>query len=251
MALSLRVSVDGALKRIQTCAIATSDLQKPLAIIGGHLRKNARARYEAQAFTPLADATIKARAARGLRKLEVKLEGDLRKANARAQRARTPRGLMAIVLGSSDTKRELQKATRGQTNRRAVLAEYQRLAVKRVSAQRREGGFARIVGAERLSVKQRLSLGKRMGRAVAKAIDGPILGKWPNTYHLEVDGDSVTFGAFTGDHWTETQNKGGPAGHGAKIPERLTIELTQADLDFALSVLKDHCLDPLLEEIPA
>ncbi len=248
--LSVAVEVDGAIRKINTCALEASDLEKPMAIFGGYLKKKAKAVFEAQNLAPLADSTMKARAQRGLHKLEVKLQGDLRKASARASRTRAPRGLLAAILGAPGMTSAIEGETKGVKNRTAVLAAHQQLHVQRVSQKRKEGGFLRIVGAQKLTVKQQSSLAARAQRAVAKEVGGPILGKLPKTLHVIVEGSRMTLIEGTHEEWTDIHNRGGTAGHGAKMPKRetLPVSVDQKDLDVLIGILKDHVLAPLLED---
>lgn len=246
--LSLTVNVEGALRKIDTAALAAEDLHKPLAIFGGRLKKRAVGRWQAQDFPPLADATVKKRAERGLQKLGQKLEADLKKATGRAQRERAPKGLLAAIIGAPGMTSAVTQETRGEKNRRAVLQEFQRLHVKRVSGQMKGNGFQRVMGGQALTLKQQVSLAGRAQRAIAREVGKPVLGQWPRTYHVMIEGHRLTLVAATHEHWTQVHNEGGAAGKGAKEPPRPTIVLDKYDLDVFVDILREHCLHPLVQE---
>lgn len=242
--LSVVVNVEGVLRTLETSALLASDLEKPLAMFGGYLRNRALARYEAQGFQPLAEATLQARARKGLGQLEGKLQRDLDKATERARGMRSPRGLLAQLLEAPGMTDAIVGETKGVRNRRAVLAEFQRLHVKRASKLRQQSGFQRQVGARPLSIKQHVSLVKRIQRAVAKAMDAPILGKLPRTLVVLADGDTMQMVSATHAEFTDVHNEGGEAGHGAREPKRETVVLETHDLDVLVAILEHHALAP-------
>lgn len=246
--LSVAVNVDGALRKINTAALATEDLSGPLAALGKRIKKRALGRFEQQSFPALADSTIKKRAAKGLHKLEAKLQGDLRKASNRGAATRSPRGMLARILGSPGMTSAVVGETKGVRNRTAVLSEFQRIHVQRVSKQRGAGGFQRIVGAQKLTLKQQNSLGARAQRAIAKEVGGPILGKLPRSLHVVVDGDRLTVIERSFQEWTDVHNVGGQAGKNAKEPKRETLVLDSYDLEVFIDILREHALAPFLED---
>lgn len=231
--LTLIVDIDGALHRFDTTALAAGDLSKPLAQIGARLRRRAIERYRAQDFAPLAASTIAKRAQKGLRNLETKLTGDLRRAHGRAS-PRPPRGLLAAMVNAGGSLSSVLAAeTRGVRNRRAVLAEFQ-TRHRRPLEERAQG--------HELSLKQLVSLGKREDRAAARAVGRPILGSLPSTLEVEVGGGTVTLRSRTHQQWTDVHNSGGTAGHGARIPERKTVTVDESDGDAIEEILLEHHL---------
>lgn len=216
---SVAVNIDGLVTKMDTLALSARDLDEPLRRFGAYMRKKAIAKYERQNFAPLADATVMARARGGRKSLEGKLYSDVRK----AQRRQAARG-------------ERDKS-RGTANRLAVLAAYQeQRGFKRA-------GIASGVLAE-LTFKQALSLGAREDRAITRAVGKPVLGGLPRTVGFEVRGGSMTLASRTHEKWTAAHNEGATVGHGAKLPERRTIEVEGVDLVVLQSILKSHLLLP-------
>jgi phage gpG-like protein len=246
--LTVEVNTEKGVRRLRTAALIAADLEEPLARFGGYLRKKAIARFEAQDFPALSDATIKHRAAAGLKTLEKKLVQDLTKAKRRDQKSRAPKGLLAQIFASGAVDAAMAPDSRGVKNRTAALAEFQRLHIKRVSSKRLESGFERAMGAKPLSLKGQASLAARAGRAVARAVGQPILGNLPRTLSVLADGDTMRMVEATYGEWTEIHNRGGSAGKGAQEPKRETVVLETHDLDVLASILEDHCLAPFLEE---
>ena len=240
---SVVVKTENLDRKFDTLALAARDLRKPLGQFGGYLRKKAIAKYQAQAFAPLARATLEKRAGKGLQSLEGKLHRDLKKAIARARAPGQPKGLLAQLLGGSIGAQDLSALdTRGVRNRMAVLAEFQR--------RNRPGGtLAQRADLKPLSLKQVAGLNAREARAVSRTVQGPILGKLATSLVVEVEGGSVTLASRVKGHWTAVHNEGGTAGHGATIPQRETIVLEESDLDvFEEILVEHHLLAPLREE---
>jgi len=234
---SLYVNIDGMVKKFDTLAETSRDLDEPLKKFGLYLRKRAVERYKAQDFAPLAESTLAARAKRGVGALENKLSSDVRKALAR-QNVSAPKAKQSFIdkLMGTPPIGMVTAPSRGVRNRMAVLAEYQR---------RHNRGSAGLAGAakgQELSLKQMASLEGREARAVAKAVGRPILGKLASTLKVEVARDSVTLISKTSEGWTEVHNLGGTAGRGAKIPQRETVKIEQHDLEILGEILKEHML---------
>lgn len=236
--LSFEVNVDGAVRKFETVAEQAKDLNKPLRVFGRYLRERAKARYQAQDFAPLADATVKHRAAAGLRKLEGKLKQDVRRS---MDVARVPGGFLAKLLGRAEST-VLYEA--GSTSKRlSVLAEFQ-------NRNRGTAGFAERADLKPLSVKQSRALRTRELKAMAKSVNRPILGKLVNSLVAQVNNGTLTLMSKTKGQWSEVHNKGGTAGHGATIPKRETLVIEAEDLDMLAAILKEHLLLPLASEAP-
>jgi hypothetical protein len=242
---SIAVELDGLNWKADTLADSAADLELPLKIFGGYLRKRALARYAAQSFPGLAASTIEKRVAKGLKRLERKLQRDLRQAFKRARLARGPqrRSLLERVLDNTAVRHAMEDSlgskSRGVQNRLSVLAEFQR--------QHRAGSLVELAQGKPLSIKQQASLQAREERAVDKAVGAPILGQLPKTLQVVVDGGSVTLRSRTHETWSKAQNDGATVGHGAQLPERKTIELEQDDLEVLVAILKHHILLPVQE----
>lgn len=238
--LSITVEVDGAARRFDTLALSARDLEKPLRVWGAIVRKKAVAIVKAQDFAPLAESTVAKRQQRGLRTLDKKLQGDVRKAMKRARLARGPErvGLLDRLLSSADARRATEDAlssqTRGVKSRQAVLAFFQQKHHRKI------GDRAQLAP---LSVKQMASIGAREDRALARAVGAPILGGLVHSYVVEVDGPSVTVSSRTHEHFTEVLNKGGRMGHGAVAPARDTLpDPSSDDMDLFAQILVEHHL---------
>jgi hypothetical protein len=122
--------------------------------------------------------------------------------------------------------------SRGVRNRLAVLAEFNR--------RHRIADLKERTDLPALTLKQAVSLGGREMRAVARAVGRPILGGLPRTLEVEVGPGSVTLRSHTGRAWTDTQNQGGPAGHGAQMPKRETVAVEADDLEVLVELLEEH-----------
>lgn len=241
MGWSVSVELDGLNWKCDTLADTAADLEVPLRILGAHLKKKALARYKAQAFAPLAQATIEKRALGGLRSLEHKLKRDVRRAFKRARLARGPArgGLLQQIFSSAAARHAaddaLGQSTRGVQNRLAVLSAFHQRHGKHL-------GLKELAEGRALTLKQQQSLDEREARAIGKAIGRPILGGLDKTLVVEVEHGAVTLRSATHQEWSEAHNAGATVGHGAKLPQRQTVKLEQDDIDFFLSVLKGHLL---------
>lgn len=242
MPFRVSVDIDGVIWKMDTLALGASDLDKPLAIFGGYMKKKAIERYKAQAFAPLAETTLKARAQRGIQSMERKLQSDVRRAfkRARKSRGRAPRGLLGSILSDRAAERAMEDVlssqTRGAQNRMAVLAAFQ---------DKHRRGLKEKVNAKPLSIKQSASLDARTARAVARSVGRPILGGLPRTLQVTVNKGEMTLRSRTHQEWSEAHNEGATVGHGAKLPKRQTIVFEDSDKDVLVSILKDHLLIPI------
>lgn len=239
--LSVKVEIDGLVRKFDTVAKTASDLTPALKRMGGYMKRQAIARYEAQAFPGLADSTIKHRALKGLHSLERKLTRELGKAKrkawdtARAEglapRGAVARALARLTLGDLMAQQRVSN-TRGVKNRQAVLDEFRRRNFKG------EGGG-------KLTEKQSASLSARQERAVSKAVGAPILGQLPKTLQVTISPrGNVTLTSRTYEKWSEAHNEGLVVGHGAKLPERKTIKVDAQDLEVFRGILIEELLMP-------
>lgn len=240
--LTIYVDVEGAVHKFELAAEQASDLTKPLKIMMSRLRKRAVERYKAQGFAPLAQSTLEKRAEKGLRQMREKLTADLEKTFGKVVAERQgKKGMFTRLFEGAEgrtTDAVLAGGARTVQNRRAVLAVFQ----QRHGAGR--GGLMAVAAGKKLTLKQGQSLATRTVKQVQKAVNKPVLGDLAGTLFGSVNGDEGTLKSRTGHEWSEVHNKGGTAGHGAQIPQRETLKIEQSDLDFFVSVLKDHCLLP-------
>ncbi len=221
MGFSIVVIDHGMNRKLDTCAELASDLDAPLRKFGAHLRRKAIAKYKSQNFAPLAASTIEKRAQKGIRSMGKKLA-------LAAQKAVGTQGGLQGVLGA------LSK-TAGR--RVAVLAEFHKMHRRKLSLRAQANGVT-------LSLSQQVSLAKRTVRAVQKAIDRPILGTLPATLETDVERGTVTLRSHTRQPFTDTHNVGGSAGHGAREPERKTLEIEDSDIAVLTELLIEHALLP-------
>jgi hypothetical protein len=239
------VNVDGLNRRFDTLADSVADLEKPLAIFGGWLKRRAIDRYKAQNFAPLAESTIEKRAQKGLHSLERKLVGDVKKAlrNARQSRQREPQGFLARLLQQKQSlalEDALSVGTRGAQNRLAALAAFQ--SHHAANWGKKGSSFAERIQAKPLSIKQSISLSQREARAVMRAVGQPILGGLPRTLVVIVGAGTVTLRSATHEKWSAAHNDGATVGHGAQLVERKTVLLEDSDMEVFASILKSHML---------
>lgn len=240
---TLEVNSAGAERKFELASYAMEDLTEPLKRFGAYLRAKALARYKAQAFPPLAEATVEKRAQKGLRSLERKLQQDVRKALGRARKGRAQRvGLLDRILTSASVRHAAEDAvnsqTRGVQNRLAVLGQFQQWHRK---------GLKDKAQGRALLPKQKISLLQREARAVVRAVGQPILGGLPRTVVFKVGLGTVTLESDTHQDWSDAHNKGGTVGHGAKLPQRETIVLEPVDLEVLARILMDAALLPFQE----
>jgi phage gpG-like protein len=228
---------DGVIEKLKTAALMAEDLELVFYKFGAYLVKKAKAKYEAQNFTPLASSTLKHRAAEGLKNLERKLAKDVGRALKRQDLAKAPKSLVAKAFRAFGIESETNHTTsRGVINRAAVLSEFRRrygMGKSRLSE---------IAGAKELTLKQKTSLRGRIDRAVSRAKERPILGQLNRSPIFEVGEDSVTLISRTKTEFSDVHNSGGSANHGARIPKRETIAVDDDDIDFLKKLLVEHCL---------
>lgn len=222
--IRLNVNVDGVNHVFDTLALNVSDLAPVLKKIGGYLRKKAVARYKTQGFAPLADSTVAKREQRGLKALEKKLSGDVKRAADKSGKGASNGLIAALIAGQSKT----------VNNKRNVLAEFRARHRRRLSLRSQFSG-------QPLSVKQLAGLEQREKKAIEKSVKRPILGRLSSSLVIEVNGGTVTLASRVGG-WSDVHNSGGTAGHGAKIPKRETIRLDNEDIPVIVEMLKEHQL---------
>lgn len=245
---TLIVDADGLYKKLDLAVSRVQDLDRPLRKFGAHLKRRSIERYRAQNFAPLSRGTLEHRAGKGLRSLERKLSRDVRKAlKKEGGGEQPPRGLLQRAL-------EIVKAepapivaggtSRGVKNRLSALQAFQEQRGFQ-HGRRKNQSILMVSGAAPLSLRAQASLSKREERAVAKAVNKPILGGLPGTLEVEVSLGTVTLRSHTDRPWTEIHNDGGQAGNSATIPKRETIRVEESDLKVLTDLLKDYLLEPL------
>lgn len=242
------VDADGVYKKFDLAIDRVHDLDRPLRKFGAHLRRRAIERYKAQNFAPLARETLEHRAAKGLHSLERKLSTDVRKATRRAAGEPAPKGLLgrALAILGAEPAPIAVGSTRGVRNRQSVLQAFQEQQGFQ-HGRRKNQSILMSSGGTPLSLKAQASLDKRVGRAIARAVNKPILGGLPGTLDVEVSLGTVVLRSHTDKPWTAVHNDGGQAGNSATIPQRETIKVEESDLVVLSELLKEHVLEPLEE----
>lgn len=224
MGWTVEVKTDVLDEKLDTLAESAADLTVPLRMFGGYLKRRARARYDAQNFTPLAAATRERRERRAVGVMENKLKRELRGAERRARKKQLDEAAGPV------------EETSGIRNRRAVLEAF-----------RREHGRGLLEAAEfqPLSVRQAASLKERTARQVVRSTR--ILGALGRSLYFEVGEGKVTLTEGTAAEWSEVQNDGGTVGNGAQLPARTIVVLEANDLEVLRSILKSRLLMPFEE----
>ena len=226
MGFSVVINIDGVVHKMETMAECAMDLEVPLRRFGTYLRRKAIARYEAQDFAPLAQATLEARAAKGLRRLEVSLRKELKKALNKQNEMLPPESRSTLLHQLLGIEAPDDAETKGARN---ALAKYQEFRQRHHRHGNEKNGFMKMTGGAALSVKQLANLSGREGKYIANAVGAPILGKLVRSLVVEVSGGTMTLTSRTRLKWSEVHNEGGTAGRGSKIPQRQTLVLEEAD----------------------
>lgn len=237
---SVVVNIDGLARKLDTFALRADDLEKPLAQFGAYLRRRALARYEAQAFPPLAESTIEARTRKAIHSVERKLTRELGRADKRAKNKAASSGVKDAFIAAHQSAK-----SRGVRNRLAVLAEMQRRFKRNWSGRTTVDSM----GLQPLSIKQMASLDARVQRAVDRAESRPILGQLPHTLVVDVSGGAVTLMSRTHEKWSAAHNEGASVGNGAQLPKRETVVLEPRDVDVLIAILKSYLLMPFEEGV--
>lgn len=74
-----------------------------------------------------------------------------------------------------------------------------------------------------------------------------VLGSLRDALHLYVDGGHAVV-VFAGPKWSGVHNRGGTAGHGAKIPKREYLTIDSDSIVVAVGIFREHLLEPFLSD---
>lgn len=159
-----------------------------------------------------------------------KLNRDVKRAKKRLQSGKslTKTKTTSVTVGGTTFKRT--ETTSDSIERRyTVLKEFERLAA---------GGSAEfsLTGDARTDKSIR-GLMQRTERAELKAASRP-LGRIASSIKSKLTKYDVTIESSI--PWAGVHNKGGTAGHGAKIPARTFLELDDEDLTMLAKIVEDH-----------
>lgn len=226
---------------------------------GGYLRKRNLARAdEAQGWAPLAESTQKRYAA--TRTAPVTAHGKVRKSYAkRAERALARAEKIAGWNQNARTgalRRLAQKIGVSKTQETQAtrdLAELRRLVQGgRVDRQRTKSGKLSSRAAAWQGSKAVQRLRGQLARAQAAQETGkgaPTGGKRKSDAHkplglvarqLQYKADGARVSLFSKVPWSAIHNEGGTAGHGARIPARLFLDITQEDELVLAEIVEQH-----------
>lgn len=223
--IRLQVQTNGIARYIDTVATALEDLEAPIAEFNAYKRKEVQARFDsggpgwpatksgtsAKSNTPEA---VKQLADHMLRK---KLVNDLRRAKRKYARG-----------GSSAAMERRYK----------VLQAFDRIAAGGEAILPFQGpGVSKEKNADARLDKSLRGLQDRHARAYAKAQSRP-LGRIASSIKSKLTKSSVTI--FSEVSWSAVHNDGGTAGHGAKIPKRQFLEVTDEDVSVLTRLIEEH-----------
>jgi len=261
--LSAEFVVGGYVRRLEVFGDRCSDLKPPLARCGGYLRARAKHRIDAggPGWEPLAAATKQRKmTAEKLGLLSalfpkrrpgrvplLRAVDKLNVAQKRTTSAKTARGRAAAlkrVAQEGETLALYQRAFGASSGMRDVqaLIAYARQEFHR---QRLHGvalGAAKSLpkgSAERHRIG---AVGKARNQRSERSTQ--LLGGLYDSIHLRVENKVVI--VFSGPSWSGIHNRGGMAGHNARIPERRFLMIEASDLQVLSGIFADFLLDALV-----
>jgi len=261
--LSAEFSVGGYVRRLEVFGDRCSDMKPPLARCGGYLRARAKHRIDAggPGWEPLSAATKQ-------RKMTVEKLGllsalfprsrpgrapllravdKLHVAQKRATNAKTAKGRAAAMKRAAhegETLALYQRAFGAPSGMRDVQALIA-YAQKELHRQRLHG-----VALQAAKSLPKGSVERRRVGAVGKARNQRserstrLLGGLYDSIHLRVENKVVI--VFSGPSWSGIHNRGGMAGHHARIPERRFLMIEATDLQVLSAIFADFLLDALV-----
>jgi phage gpG-like protein len=201
------------------------------------LADRVRARFDAGSWQPRAEATQSAQAAAAPRVATDALRKKLRRELGKAE------GALSKFDEGKHRRRQEFLAARGKRTRTSSAA----VASRAASVARRElllaeferltaGGDAQksLTGGKK-GAKQVEKLKERMGRALARAQDKPLLGRIRDSFKLVVDNGRLVYASEI--PWAGVHNDGGSAGNGAREPKRPFAFLEEVDLEVLVAAL--------------
>lgn len=222
--ISLRVSVNGNLRTIDTMATRLEDLALPLEQWNKYKRKQVQAIFDAGGpgwpakagaqhgpqTASQADATAAKTKALADNILRIKLRAELRRAQRKHARG----------------KGNESKSAQTMARRYAVLKEFERLAA---------GGDPTkgMTGDAKLDKSVR-GLRERHARASVKAASRP-LGRIAQSIRSKLEKSTVSI--YSTIPWSSAHNEGATVGHGAKLPQRQFLDVTETDTAVLLMLI--------------
>ena len=261
--LTAEFEIDGYVRRLEVFGDACADLHEPLARCGGYLRGQAKQRIDAQGpgWEPLSAETKRRKMT--IQKLSLlealfprrrpgkvpvlRAHEKLLGARLRAAGAKTTRGREAAIkriAHEGETLAFYQRAFGAPAGLRDVGAL---IKFTRRELQRQHLHGAALQAAKALpkgSAERRRvgSIGKARYQRSERSTH--LLGGLYDSIHLLVQAKVVV--VFSGPSWSGVHNKGGTAGHGARIPERRYLKIETADTLVFVGIFKGYLLDAFL-----
>jgi phage gpG-like protein len=263
IALSFSVEINGIRRKMTLLSETAERLDRPLARVGGMLRKRMQQRFAAggPGWEPLAASTEK----RKMDAQEVGLLATNKGGGSVVKTVGAQARKLASAIASADrakTVSQVEKAQRRiavheqslETIRKAFGSGKRKFANEDalVAYAQRELRRAKLHGvalrasrgAKDEASRRRVS---RIGQRRYKAEDSAtrILGSLDRTIALVISRQSVQVGstAYIG----AIHNVGGTAGHGAKIPARPFAYIDGSDMDVVADIFREHMIEALVE----
>lgn len=260
LVLTAEFEIDGYLRRLEVFGDACADLKEPLARCGGYLRGQAKHRIDAggPGWQDLAPETVRRKMTTARLQLLEALFPRRRPGKMPVQRA-AERLATALNRGrDAKTTRARVAAKKRAAHEGETLALYQRAfgvpaGVRDINSliafAEREQRRIRLHG-EALRAARHLPAGSD-ARARVGRIGKPryqrserstqLLGGLYDSIHLRVEAKLVV--VFSGPSWSGVHNKGGQAGHGARIPERRYLKIEARDVQVFVGIFRAYLLD--------
>lgn len=210
MALSFDLSVDQP-RLFEDLEERAQNFKPVLKRWAGFLKAQSRAKFEG-GLAPLAQSTLE-----------------------KYQHTRTSKVTAAGKVRTSYAK-NLARQLRRREGGRALNAALERLKAGDLSAD--TGGNKALARLQK--ALGRAAEGKRVGGDRRKSAGHKILGKLIGALVGSISGDTAT--VKNAARFSKVQNEGGPVGHGAVLPARTTLEVTQADAAVLAEIVVDHLL---------
>jgi hypothetical protein len=227
--VAYKVDVRAPVARFELLASQARNPERILKRWGGYRRSESRKAFAAQRFAPLADSTRQK--LEQTRTAAVTAHGQVRKSYA-GNLTKYLRGRMRAGLASAaGDLEELKRLAAGGAVDKATMAEL----------------LETTTGKQRRAV-QRLALALDKARSTGKLVGGnrrrisrhKILGRLSGSIYWDVQGRTAK--ALSRVPWSGVHNLGGTAGHGARIPDRTYLEITQQDEVTMATIALQHLM---------
>lgn len=258
--LTAEFQVEGIVRRMEVFGDACTDLREPLARCGGYLRGRAKHRIDEQGPgwpAPAPDTTRRKMTTGKLQLLEalfprrrpgkvpvLRAVEKLAVARGRAATAKTTRAretALARAQHEGETLAFYQRAFGAPAGLRDVgaLIRFTQRELRRQHIHGAALQAARALPKGSIERRRVASIGKARYQRSERSTR--LLGGLYDSIHLRVEMKVVV--VFSGPAWSGVHNRGGTAGHGARIPERRFLLIDQADVRFFCGVFRTYLLE--------